>query len=88
MFDLNPLDILGQRELSYIPPHFSKAVIQNVYFDSPIQDWIRSKLKGRFCIIKLPAVDSNDKLQSTTFVAFEDHKELTYFMLACPFLRR
>jgi hypothetical protein len=88
MFDLNPLDVLKQRELSYIPPHFSKMDIQNVYFDSSIKDWIKSKLKGRFCLIKMPAVDSRDKLSSTTFVAFEDEKELTFFMLACPFLRR
>jgi hypothetical protein len=36
----------------------------------------------------LPHVDQEGKLKSATFVAFEDHKELTYFMLACPHLRR
>ncbi len=87
MFDLNPLDILGKRELTYIPPHFSKASIPAV-FDSPIKDWIKSKLKGRYCLVRVPAIDSNDKLKSSTIVAFEDQKELTYFMLACPHLRR
>ncbi len=88
MFDLNPLDVLKQRELSYIPPHFFKATVKDVYLESTIKDWIKSKLKGRFCLIKMPAVDNKDKLLSVTVVAFEDEKELTFFMLACPFLRR
>ena len=32
--------------------------------------------------------DKDGNLKSTTFMAFEDQKELTYFMLACPHLRR
>ena len=33
--------------------------------------------------------ESNDeRFQTATFVGFEEQKELTYFMLACPHLRR
>lgn len=89
MFDLNPIDVLKERELTTLPPHFSKIKITDEeYFSGELRQWIKSKLKGRFCIVRHPYVDSDNKLLSTTFLAFEDEKELVYFTLACPFLRR
>ena len=91
MFNLNPIEVLKQRSLSVMPPHFSKIKIANqdfFNFDHSVEDWIKSKLKGRYCIVRLPAIDSDEKFKSCNFVGFEDHKELTYFMLACPYLRR
>ena len=89
MFNLNPLDVLNRRELKVLPPHFSKIKISDGdLFDNKIKNWISTKLKGRYCIIKTPAIDPGGNLKSATFVAFEDQKELTYFMLACPHLRR
>jgi hypothetical protein len=35
----------------------------------------------------MPVIE-NEKLKSSLIVAFEDHSEMTYFMLACPHLRR
>jgi hypothetical protein len=88
MFELNPLDILKKRELKFLPPHFSKFKISDFdNFDNKISDWIRSKLKGRYCIASIPSVEA-DKLKPSVYVGFEDEKELTYFMLACPHLRR
>lgn len=70
-------------------PHFSKIKISNSeVFDLNIDNWIRSKLKGRYYILNNPAIDETNKVKLSTFVGFEDQKELTYFMLACPFLRR
>jgi hypothetical protein len=90
MFDLNPLNILNQRQLTTLPPHFSKVKIADevMLFDSKLVDWINTKLKNRFCIVKHPSVNSNGQLKLATFVGFEDQKELTYFMLACPHFRR
>lgn len=89
MFDLNPIDVLKQREMATLPPHFAKTKIaDHDFYDTQIRNWVSVKLKGRFCIAKMPAIDSSGNLKSTTFVAFEDQKELTYFMLACPYLRR
>jgi hypothetical protein len=89
MFDLNPLDVLKQRRVDSLPPHFSKIrILDNELFEGKINDWIRNKLKGRYCIVKAPSVDQTGALRSITFAAFEDQKELTYFMLACPHLRR
>jgi hypothetical protein len=90
MYDLNPLDVLKQREVKTLPPHFAKCKLPNdiLLFDEDFNGWIRTKLKGRFCITRVPAINESGHLKSSTVIAFEDQKELTYFMLACPYLRR
>lgn len=89
MIELNPLDVLKSRKLDFIPPHFSKLRLgERDVFKSDIEDWIKSKLKGRYCIKNVPFIDNDDKLKSFTFVGFEDEKEMTFFMLGYPNLRR
>jgi hypothetical protein len=92
MFDLNPLEVLNKRSLSHIPPHFAKLKVEegNQFLSQAgtIETWVRTRLKGRYSIARLPSIDKDGHLKTATFVAFEDQKELTYFMLACPHLRR
>jgi hypothetical protein len=89
MIDLNPLDILKQRKMKFVPPHFVKAKISESFiWDNSVENWVSSKLKGRYCITKFPMFDENGKLRSTSILALEDQKEMTYFMLACPYIRR
>ena len=89
MFNLNPIDVLKQRELTTLPPHFVKVQIsEGELIDSNLTNWIKTKLKGRYSVIRLPISGETGGIKSRTFAAFEDHKELTYFMLACPYLRR
>ena len=90
MFDLNPLNVLDQRQVMNLPPHFVKVKISedSILFDDKLITWINTKLKNRFCIVKQPSVNNNGQLKLATFVGFEDQKELTYFMLACPHFRR
>lgn len=85
--DLNAIDVLNKRQTLFLPVHFSSTAINDFDTDR-VRQWVKSKLRGRFCITKLPKIKSNDKLGVTTVVAFEDEKELTYFMLACPYARR
>ena len=88
-FDLKPLDVLGKRKLNFMPIHFVKTKLNLVEFiDDVIMDWIETKLDGRFAVCQEPTVDSNGRLTTATFVGFENQKELTYFLLACPYLRR
>ena len=89
MLDLNPLDVLNQIFLKFIPPHFAKMRLSKIDFQiNEIKDWIDVKCKNRYSISKLPQIDENGKLNVSVFVGFEDHKELTFFMLGCPFIRR
>jgi hypothetical protein len=89
MLELNPLDVLNSRQLTTLPPHFSKTKIATGdRVDTKIVNWIRSKLSGRFCVVTYPHLTNDERFQTATFVGFEEQKELTYFMLACPHLRR
>jgi hypothetical protein len=88
MLEFNVLDIVGRRKVSYLPAHFTKISVGKYLINTTIEDWIQNKLKGRYWMSDYPTVDSSGKLQTTLFVGFEDQKELTYFMLACPFIRR
>jgi hypothetical protein len=89
MLELNPTDVLKTRKVDIVPPHFSKIKIADSdRFDTNISNWIKTKLKGRYYIADFPSIDGSGKLKVSTFAGFEEKKELTYFMLACPYLRR
>lgn len=89
MIDLNPLDVLGSRKMDRIPLHFSKTkLLEQDLFNSGLENWVKNTLKGRYGIKKMPTINKDGNLTSSTFIGFEDEKELTYFMLACPHLRR
>jgi hypothetical protein len=87
MLDVNPLDHLKQRKVDWLPVHFKKTKLHRYSNLDKIEEWITYRLKGRFCIVQEPCVDHDDRLNNSTFVAFEDEKEITYFILACPYLR-
>jgi hypothetical protein len=90
MIEYNHLDLIKERELDWIPVHFSKIQLSDKeeWNRNLISSWVQSKLKGRFSLVKTIAINSDDKLKSSLVIAFEDHSEMTYFMLACPHLRR
>ena len=89
IFDLNPLEVLRVRKMTTIAPHFSTTRISDTEFFNGIEDWVKLKLKGRYAIYKSPYYDKDSNtLKSAVHVGFENPAELTYFMLACPHLRR
>jgi hypothetical protein len=89
MLDLNPLDILKNRKMSFLPTHFVTAKISEAaLWDNTLEHWVEIKLKGRYCITKIPLIDEQGKLRSFPILGLEDQKEMTYFMLACPYTRR
>lgn len=91
MLKLNPLSVCKKRKVSFLPVHFSKIQIADTdfLFDTmALEDWIESKLNGRYAIVSLPHSSDGNKTTTKKFVAFEDSKELTYFMLAYPNIRR
>lgn len=90
MLDLNALDVLNNRKMLTAVPHFSKIMINALDWDidKTIEDWITVNLKGRYYILSQPYISEDGKLKTARFAGFEDHKEITYFILACPHLRR
>lgn len=81
---LNNLDILNKRKVSFIPYHFKKISLTTTVFlnNDDVEKWIKENLQGRYFF------QSEDWKTNKILVAFEDAKESTYFLLACPFLRR
>lgn len=91
MNEYNNLDLLKERQLSIVPIHFTKTSLGNMdpFFNvDKILFWIRTKLKGRFSLVKTPMISTNDRVKSEFIVAFEDPKEMTFFILGCPYIRR
>ena len=89
IFDLNPLEVLKVRKMTTIPPHFSTTRLSDTEYYNGVEDWVKIRLKGRYAIYKSPYYDQNSNgLKSSVHIGFEDPSELTYFMLACPHLRR
>ena len=88
--NINALGILKERELDYIAPHFATTEInQDWFFDFSLQHWIEEKLSGRYFIKEYLSVNNDtSKTKNKVLVGFEDHKEMTYFLLACPHIRR
>lgn len=86
--DPNPLDVLGLRRVEFCPPHFATAMVQRRYnIDRAICDWIEDHLTGRYYFGQSLQLDENNNLTQTTTVGFEQEKELSFFMLACPHLK-
>jgi hypothetical protein len=91
VIELNPLDVLHARKLSRIPKHFSKVKLTDSSFVADlneIESWIENRCKYRYSISKLSITDPSGKVKESIFAGFEEEKELTYFMLACPYFRR
>ncbi len=91
MIELNPLDVLHVRKLSRIPKHFSKIKLSDSGFVADlneIESWIENRCRNRYSISRIAITDSTGKVKESIFAGFEEEKELTYFMLACPYFRR
>jgi hypothetical protein len=92
MIELNPLDVLGIRKIGFLPLHFStiraRDIGLNTVFLDEIENWITDRLSGRYCIVNTPMIGHNDVLEDVTVLGFEEPKEITYFLLSCPFIRR
>lgn len=89
MFELNPYDALKIRKVDFVPVHFKKYKMNSVWIDTEvIENWILNKLTGRFFAGTRVGIFAEGKVQSEHIFAFEEEKELTFFILACPHLRR
>ena len=69
-----------------LPQHFELVTMPLTYnINESIATWIIRNLKGRFYIGR--GVVANNQLEPVIKIGFEDHKEASYFTLACPHLK-
>ena len=84
----NALNYFDIRQLKVAPPHFEYITLkQNYNLEDAITKWITKNLKGRFFIGKKVDLDKENAVSTLINLGFEDPKELSYFMLACPLLK-
>lgn len=81
----NPLNYFGVRSTQYLPRHFEVVSVPISYnMESSIEKWIFENLKNRYHVSR---ETHRGFRQSNIKVGFEDPKEASYFMLACPHLK-
>lgn len=84
----NPLDVLNLRRVDFCPTHFSTTNIPKRYnMELAFCEWIESNLKGRYFLGNNVNLDEQNRIQNVLTVGFEESKELSFFMLACPHLK-
>lgn len=84
--EVNALNVLGLRKLSFIPKHFSKISLENNIDIKLLGQWIEFNLNSRYAIQTNLGLDDNRKMVSIIEVGFEDPKELTIFTIGCQHL--
>jgi hypothetical protein len=85
-FSINPLDVLEKRKFQFLPPHLTTIVIGSTGLRL-INEWVSNSLSGRYFIGSVLRLENN-RLMSQDVIAFEDPKESTIFLLACPYLAK
>ena len=78
MREVNPIVWFGERELTHVPPHFTKAVT-SVTQESLM--WVSSKLIGRYAMTTHTDLDSGFIFESHTYIYFEDPAEAMIYEL-------
>lgn len=85
----NVLNLFNYREAPVCPPYFETMTLPFTYnMQDSMRRWIISHTKGRYYIGKgVSVTNSTDTVESVIKVGFEDPKEASYFLLACPHLK-
>ena len=84
----NPLNVFGVRRAKVAPPHFEYVNLPLLYnVEESVVKWIEKNLKNRFYVGKNISLDDDNKLRLIMTIGFEETKDMSYFMLACPHLK-
>lgn len=84
----NPLDVLEAKQVKSLPPHFETVNLPLKYnLERSLANWINQHIKNRFYIGKSVSLSEDKKIVQVCTVGFEETKDMSYFMLACPHLK-
>lgn len=84
---INPLNVLGIREMATPSPLFHYVILDtHIKNLEAVRSWIYSHLKYRFYIKETMLVDHDNQLVTKLKVGFEDPKESSFFLLSCSLL--
>lgn len=84
----NPLNVFEVRRANVAPPHFEYVNIPIKYnLEQSLNNWIERNLRNRYYVGRNVALDDKNKIIQVITVGFEETKDMSYFMLACPHLK-
>jgi hypothetical protein len=84
---INPLNVLGCREVDNPPPYFEYIYIDLKYnIVEPIREWIYENLKHRFYMGTSLELEHNQYVVKIK-IGFEEPKEASFFLIACSLLK-
>lgn len=78
---VNPLNVLGIRKLSFIPAHFTRVSIDRKIDIKALEHWIEYNLNSRYAVVTSTVLNSEKKIISVTEIGVEDPKEITMLTL-------
>jgi len=85
---INELDVLDMRRVDFCPTHFSTTNIERRYnIENAICTWIDNHLSGRYYFGANVSLTKQRNIETVYTVGFEQPKEMSFFMLACPHLK-
>lgn len=84
----NPLNFFNLRRVHFSVPYFKYMFIQKNDSKSinKINGWIKKNLNKRYYINRGIILDTNNSIVYTIKIGFEDQKELSFFMITCPYI--
>ena len=82
----NPLNLLDLRRVRFPARHFHYTIIHrfNPNRNMSIDDWINQNLNGRYYVGQSILLDNTNTITYVMKIGFEEEKELSFFLLACP----
>ena len=85
----NALNFFEIRRANLPPPYFEYVLLPTRYnFEKSLVKWIEQNLKGKFYVGRAVGVsNSSNSIDNMIRVGFEEGKELSYFTLACTYLK-
>jgi hypothetical protein len=84
----NPLNVFEVRRVKSAPPHFDYINLPIKYnMEVSLTKWINKNCKHRFYLSRNVVLDTERKVINVITVGFEENKDMSYFMLACPHLK-
>lgn len=86
--EINPLNFLEFRKLSFIPKHFSKICVDQKSDLKGIERWIEYNLNSRYSIRTKQTLDQDKKTIQVLEIGLEDPKEVLLLSLGCTLLHK
>ena len=81
---VNPYNIFGTRRVEFCPIYWTKLNIKKTSKINDVNQWIYTHTKGRYYLEDGLVLNKENKIEIITEIGFENKRDSTYFLMACP----